>query len=87
MDRHELAQRVQVLPGHYADRLSAEDYDAINSPTQAGEWGEGLELLLLTLVQTYTPVSADERDELAALLRVTGTRDDQIAQLTITDTN
>ena len=50
---------------------------------RAGEWAEALDVLLAALINTNAPVSAAERDELAALLEATGQPAGAAARLSV----
>jgi hypothetical protein len=68
IDAEELAARASVLPEQFADRLLQTDFDAITSARDGGEWGEEIDNLVASLVNTRTPVTRGELEELAALV-------------------
>lgn len=86
MDSHELAQRAQKLPDTFADRLTAEDFEDVRDAIRAGEWQVGLSNLIAALSQTstpITPITAIERDELAALLDGIDVPNDALANVIV----
>lgn len=85
MDDQELSRRAKALPDRFDGRTSPEWLTYARSALQAGEWGEGLEILLAGLAKDHIPVSADERDELAALLNATGLPADPLDTLNVLD--
>jgi hypothetical protein len=72
MDEYELAERAYALPGRFADRLDPDDLATVREYAEAGEWGEEVDLLLACLIAARRPVTAAEREELAALLEAMG---------------
>lgn len=68
MDRHELARRANALPTRFGGRLPGPGMRQITNAIHAGEWDVGLSNLIAGLTKLNVPVTADERDELAALL-------------------
>ena len=52
--------------GHTRDLATVREY------AEAGEWGEEIDLLLACLIAARRPVTAAEREELAALLEAMG---------------
>ena len=72
MDEYELAERAYALPARFADRLDPADLATVREYAEAGEWGEEIDLLLACLSAARRPVTAAEREELAALLEAMG---------------
>ena len=72
MDQYELAERAYALPGRFADRRDPAGLADVRDCAQAGEWAEEIDLLLSCLRHGRRPVTAAEREELAALLQATG---------------
>ena len=72
MDQYEFAAPVHALPGMFADRLDPRDLADVRECAEAGEWGEEVDLLIACLRETRRPVSAEERQELVALLQAMG---------------
>jgi len=72
MDEYELAERAYALPARFADRLDQADLATVHEYAEAGEWGEEIDLLLACLSAARRPVTAAEREELAALLEAMG---------------
>jgi hypothetical protein len=68
MNEADLAARTALLPELFADRLPQSALDGIRSMARGGEWDELLDLLLAALTQTGAVVTADERDQLRAVL-------------------
>jgi hypothetical protein len=68
MNEADLATRTAMLPELFAGRLPESALDGIRSMASGGEWDELLDLLLAALTQTGAVVTADERDQLRAVL-------------------
>lgn len=83
MDEHDLAQRAYALPDTFAGRLSPADLASVREFAEAGEWGEELDLLVAALSGTSQPVSAAERDELAALASAVGMPVEPVGRLIV----
>lgn len=83
MDKHERARRANALPDRFEDRLDPADLQDIRTMMRGGEWGVGLDVLLAALASTGTPITPDERDELAALAEATGMDGARLEELTI----
>lgn len=75
MTDDEFYDLAESLTDAYADRVGTE-LPILRSYASGGEWGELVDDLIATLVHNGTPVSAAERDDLAAL----------VAQLKLTPT-
>lgn len=67
MDERELARRCRVLPDRFADRLGEDVLPLVRSLARGGEWDELVDNVIAALVHKDARVSAEERDELAAL--------------------
>ena len=85
MDRSELARRAKALPDRFADRLDPTAFRHVREDLGAGEWAEGIDNLITSLADTRSPVTADERDELAALLDVIRIPASQLEALNVQD--
>jgi hypothetical protein len=83
VNESEVIERAEALPELYASRVRQEDLDGMRSMVGAGEWQELVDLLLASLGLTRAPVSAEERDELLALLRAMDMPTDPIAELNV----
>jgi hypothetical protein len=68
MNTSELAKRARALPDRFADRLDPGDLENIKNTAGGGEWTEEVDELLASLQQCDAPVTAEERDELQAVL-------------------
>lgn len=68
----QLATRTARLPHVFAGRLPGEDIASLRSMAAGGEWGELLDLLVVSLRESGAPVSTAERDEIADLLAAWG---------------
>jgi hypothetical protein len=79
----DILTRLKALPEPFAERVhwkvSFDVFDAV----RAGEWSEALDVLLAGLINGNAPVSAAERDELAALLEATGQPAGAVARLSV----
>jgi hypothetical protein len=69
---NEMMDRVNALPGRFADRLDPTDIDDVREAAHAGEWGEAVDVLISSLAETRAAVTTAERDELSTLLDVMG---------------
>ena len=83
MNESQVIERAEALPELYASRVRPEDLDGMRSMVGAGEWQELVDLLLASLGLTRAPVSAEERDELLALLQAMDMPTDPIAELNV----
>jgi hypothetical protein len=77
----DVIQRVEALPGRYADRVRPQDLDGMRSMADGGEWQELVDLLIASLSLTRSPVTADERNELRSLAQAMDLPTDQLAEL------
>lgn len=75
MDEYELADRAHALPDRFADRIEAQDLAHIRSAARGGEWTEEVDNLLACLQNAGRSITADERDELQAVLDALRTSD------------
>ena len=85
MDRHELARRANALPTRFEGRLPDAGMRQVASAIRAGEWDVGLGNLVAGLTRLNVPITADERDELAALLHGLNMPTEQLDVLTVQD--
>jgi hypothetical protein len=83
VNESQVIERAEALPELYASRVRPEDLDGMRSMVGAGEWQELVDLLLASLGLTRAPVSAEERDELLALLQAMDMPTDPIAELNV----
>jgi hypothetical protein len=72
MDIYELARRARVLPDLYATRLPPATLAGLRQMAGGGEYGELVIELTATLAKSGVIVSADEQQELRALLAASG---------------
>src|SRR5690242_3141242 len=85
MDDKELARRAYELPGRFADRLSPKTFEHVQGAARVGEWDEEIDILLAGLKKADSAISAQERNEIKALLEAMGEPSDRLDQLTVTD--
>jgi hypothetical protein len=78
-----IVTRLRALPEPFAERLHWKASFDVFHAARAGEWAEALDVLLAALINTNVPVSAAERDELAALLEATGQPAGAAARLSV----
>lgn len=81
MDRHEVITRTSSVLDRFADRVPENVMRGLREMADVGEQGEAIDELVATLVVNHTPVTDDERTELAELatgvnLRLTRSLDD-----------
>ncbi|MQA77063.1 MAG: hypothetical protein GEV10_01040 [Streptosporangiales bacterium] len=81
----EFISAVDALPETFATRLDDESLYVVRTAFQAGEWGEGLEELVVRLAHRESVVTSAERDQLAALYGTAGLSADLLDELTIED--
>jgi hypothetical protein len=78
--------RLKALPEPFADRLRRVHWRArfdVGEAARTGEWGKALDVLLAALIKSSAPVSAGERDELAAMLEAAGRPAEAADRLTV----
>lgn len=85
MDEYELAERAYALPARFADRLEPTDLATVREYSEAGEWGEEIDLLLACLSTARRPVTAVEREELVTLLEAMGMSAEPAQALSVDD--
>ena len=68
------------LPGHYADRVAPRTLRRITGAAAAGQWA--VDQLITALRFGPAPVTADERDELRAVLKALGMPGERVKALT-----
>jgi hypothetical protein len=83
MDEYEIARRASDLPQKFADRIPKETLEIIGLMDGGGEYGELTTELVASLAAHKTPVTAEERDELRALLEAMDMSTEPIEQLNI----
>ena len=83
MNESDVAQRFATLLDQYADRISDGVLHDVRGWDAGGEYGEALSVLVASLAETSTTVTAAERDELAALAQWTGEGGEYVAKLTV----
>lgn len=64
----ELARIMRNLPGQFADRLSDRTCRRIKTAAAAGQWEQAIKTLITVLRRHARPVTAQEHDQLNALL-------------------
>jgi hypothetical protein len=69
---NEMMDRVNALPGRFAERLEPATLNQVRSAARAGEWGETADNLIAGLAETRAAVTTAERDELRSLLGAMG---------------
>ena len=79
----DIITRLKALPEPFAERLHGKVSFDVSNAARAGEWSEALDVLLAGLINGNAPVSAAERDELAALLEATGQPVGAVARLSV----
>jgi thioredoxin-like negative regulator of GroEL len=72
MDGYEIAERAHALPDKFANRLEPAELAAVREYAEVGEWGEEIDLLLVSLRAGQRSVTAAERTELIDLLEAMG---------------
>jgi hypothetical protein len=82
MGHRELAQTMRHLPGRYTDRLGPRTLQRVTRAA-AGQFEKAVERLIWSLHAREEPVTADERDELCAVLEAMNMPDDRIDGLTL----
>jgi hypothetical protein len=83
MDEYEIARRASDLPQKFADRIPKETLEIIGLMDSGGEYGELTTELVASLAAHKAPVTAEERDELRALLKAMNMPTEPIEQLNI----
>jgi hypothetical protein len=68
-EQRKLAETMRALPGRFADRLSARALDQITGAAVAGQWEQAVDKLITALHARAEAVTAEEYDQLRALLR------------------
>ncbi|MQA83159.1 MAG: hypothetical protein GEV03_00655 [Streptosporangiales bacterium] len=68
MNETEFVTRVEELPDRFAGRVPERYLRGLRDLVGGGEWDLVLEELLANLREDQAPITAQERDELAALL-------------------
>ncbi len=83
MDENEIARRASSLPRRFADRIPVRTREIIELMEGGGEYGELTIELAASLAAHHAPVTAEERDELLALLEAMQMPTDPIADLNV----
>jgi hypothetical protein len=83
MDEYEIARRASTLPRRFAERIAPHTLEVLELMDDGGEYGELTIELAASLAAHNTPVTAEERDELLALLEATDMSTDPIAKLNV----
>lgn len=81
MDEYEVAQRASVLPDKFASRVSELTLEGLHLLDEGGEYGELVDVLAAALAKSNAPVSAEELQEIRALLEATGRPTEAIDQM------
>jgi hypothetical protein len=83
MGHRELAQTMRRLPGRYTDRLGSRTLRRVTRAAAAGQFEKAVERLIRSLHARAEPVTADERDELRAVLEAMNMPDDRVDGLAL----
>ena len=83
MTEAEIIERAETLPDRFADRLTESALWSIKRMRGGGEYGVLTIELAASLAAHKTPVTAEERDELRALLEAMNMPTDPIGQLNV----
>ena len=83
MDEADLAGRTALLPELFAGRLPESALDGLRAMARGGEWDELLDLLVAALRQTRAVVTAQERDQLRAVLTGWGLPTGEVDKLAV----
>jgi hypothetical protein len=83
MTEAEIIERAESLPDRYAGRVTESTLWSIKRMRGGGEYGELTIELAASLAAHSTPVTAEERDELRALLEAMGMPTDPIGRLNV----
>jgi hypothetical protein len=83
MTETEIIEQAEALPDRFADRLTESALWSIKRMRGGGEYGLLTMELAASLAAHNTPVTAEERDELRALLEAMGMPTDPIGQLSV----
>ena len=83
MTETEIIERAEALPERFADRLTESTLWSIKRMRGGGEYGELTIELAASLAAHKTPVTAEERDELRALLEAMHMPTDPIEELNV----
>jgi hypothetical protein len=83
MDEYEIARRASDLPQKFADRIPQETLEIIELMDGGGEYGELTTELTASLAAHKTPVTAEEKDELRALLGAMSMPTELVEQLNV----
>lgn len=68
MDHRELAQMLRRVPGRYYGRLPERALAKVTDAAAAGQWEKAVEELIISLSAHMVPLTAEERQELRAVL-------------------
>jgi hypothetical protein len=68
MGHRELAQMLRRVPGRYYGRLPERALAKVTGAAAAGQWEKAVEDLIISLSAHAVPVTAEERQELRAVL-------------------
>jgi hypothetical protein len=83
MGHRELAQTMRHLPGRYTNRLGPRTLQRVTSAAAAGQFEKAVEKLIWSLRVRAEAVTADERDELRAVLDAMNMPHDRIDSLAV----
>ena len=83
MTEIEIIERAEALPERFADRVTESTLWSIKRMRGGGEYGELTIELAASLAAHKTPVTAEERDELRALLEAMHMPTDPIEELNV----
>jgi hypothetical protein len=68
MDHRELAQMIRRAPGRYYGRLPQRALAKVTGAAAVGQWEKAVEELIISLSAHAVPLTAEERQELRAIL-------------------
>ena len=83
MTETEIIERAEALPERFADRVTESTLWSIKRMRGGGEYGELTIELAASLAAHKTPVTAEERDELRALLEAMHMPTEPIEELNV----
>lgn len=83
MTETEIIEQAEALPERFADRVTESTLWSIKRMRGGGEYGELTIELAASLAAHKTPVTAEERDELRALLEAMHMPTDPIEELNV----
>ncbi|WP_329242910.1 hypothetical protein OG417_44960 [Actinoallomurus sp. NBC_01490] len=85
MDAHKMAQRVNALPGQFESQLTPTQLNAIRSAIDGGAWDEAIDILIASLRNNESTITAAQRTELETLVEAMRIPSYTLGQLRIDD--